>query len=78
MGLGLAAIGFFNDNPGLVLAGFSARAFQLAICGVMLGLGAVMILLWRCPACKTFLGLMRLPVQCPRCGAVLRNQELRR
>jgi hypothetical protein len=70
--LGLALVGFFNENAGLVLEGLTARGWQLLILGVMLVLGGLMLWLWRCPACGTFLGLMRTPAQCPRCGAHLR------
>lgn len=77
MGLGLAAIGFFNENADLALWGISSRVFQLVICAVMLGLGVFMVALWRCPVCKKSLGLARLPLRCPHCGAVLRDQERR-
>ena len=70
---GLALIGFFNDNAALLLYGLTARAWQLIILAVMLLLGAAMVLLWRCPACGRFLGIMRTPAACPRCGALLRQ-----
>jgi hypothetical protein len=70
--LGLAMVGFFNENAGLVLEGLTARAWQLLILVVMLLLGGAMLWFWRCPACGKFLGIMRTPPQCPRCGAPLR------
>lgn len=71
--LGLALVGFFNDNSALVLEGLTARAWQMLILAVMVLLGVAMIWLWRCPACGFFLGLMRTPPQCPRCGARFRQ-----
>ena len=69
--LGLALVGFFNENSSLVLAGLTSRAWQLIILAVMVGLGAAMVLLWRCPVCGLFLGLLRTPAACPKCGAML-------
>ena len=69
--LGLALIGIFNENYTLVLSGLTARGWQLLTLAVMVLLGAAMVWLWRCPACGFFLGLMRTPRQCPRCGASL-------
>jgi hypothetical protein len=69
---GLPLIGFFNENNGLLLYGLTSRAWQLIILAVMLALGAVMVLLWRCPACGHFLGITRTPQHCPQCGARLR------
>lgn len=70
--LGLALIGFFNENAALLVEGLTARAWQLIILALMVLLGAVMVLLWRCPACGLFMGLMRTPRQCPRCRISLR------
>jgi ribosomal protein S27AE len=72
MVFGLVAIGFFNENAGLVLGGLPTRAYQLMVIGGMIVLAMVMVLFWRCPACGHFLALESNPVQCPRCRARLK------